>query len=71
MAVSKMIYFTGDLFERATKGIEKGDVSKRINELLEKGLQFEAKGDEMSLKRLIEALVRFYNTKKPKDKIII
>ena len=71
MALSKMIYFSGDLFERATEGTEKGDVSRRINELIEKGLRFEEKGDKMSLKSLIMALVRVYNIQKPNDKITL
>lgn len=71
MAVSKMIYFTGDLFEEATKGVEKGDISKRINDLITKGLKFEEKGDKISLKDLIVSLIRWYNAHKPHDKITI
>ena len=71
MAVSKMIYFSGDVFEQATKGIEKGDISKRINDLVQRGLKVEEKGDKVSVKDIIISLVRWYNNKRPNDKIVL
>ena len=45
MGISKMIYFEDELFKKATEGTEKGDVSKRINDLIRKGLRMEEKGE--------------------------
>jgi hypothetical protein len=64
MATSKTIYFTGDLFERATEGIEKGDVSKRINELIRNGLKYE-KGDKITFEKALGYFNKMYLKKNP------
>ena len=71
MAVAKMIYFTGDLYERATEGAGKGEVSKRIAELIQKGLDSEKEHGKITLRDIIINLVHLYNSKKPNDKINI
>lgn len=68
MAVSKMIYFTGNLFEEATKGVEKGDVSKRINDLIKKGLDYE-KGGDVSLEQALGYFNRLYKKKHPTEQL--
>ena len=61
MGISKMIYFEDEVFNKATEGVEKGDVSKRINDLIRKGLRLEEKGDKLGFRELVLALVSYYN----------
>ena len=56
-----MIYFEDEVFNKATEGVEKGDVSKRINDLIRKGLRLEEKGDKLGFRELVLALVSYYN----------
>ena len=68
MSVSRMIYFTGNLFEEATKGVEKGDVSKRINDLIQKGLDYE-KGGGVSFKQALGYFNKMYKKKHPTEQL--
>ena len=69
MATSRMIYFKGDLLERATEGVEKGDISKRINDLIHKGLLYEEQNPEgkVGLKEVTKYLLSIYNKKHPNE----
>ena len=69
MGISKMIYFEDEVFNKATEGVEKGDVSKRINDLIRKGLRLEEKGDKLGFRELVLALVSYYNKSNPNNKL--
>ena len=72
MGVAKMIYFEDELFQEITKDLEKGKLSKRVNDLLKRGLVVEQKGNTLTTRDLIIALVRCYNRKsKPDQQIVI
>lgn len=71
MAVAKMIYFSGNLYERATEGLGKGEVSKRIAELIQRGLDSEKEQSKVTLRDIIVSLIQLYNSKKPNDRINI
>ena len=72
MGVAKMIYFEDELFQEITKDLEKGKLSKRVNDLLKRGLVVEQKGNTLTISDLIIALVRCYNRKsKPDQQIVI
>ena len=64
-----MIYFEDEVFNKATEGVEKGDVSKRINDLIRKGLRLEEKGDKLGFRELVLALVSYYNKSNPNNKL--
>lgn len=69
MGISKMIYFENEVFNKATEGVEKGDVSKRINDLIRKGLRLEEKGDKLGFRELVLALVSYHNKVNPNSKL--
>ena len=72
MAVAKMIYFSGDTFEQATEGTGKGDASKRINELILKGIAYEKNDgrNKLGMREAVEFLYKSYNKKNPDNPIV-
>lgn len=64
----KAVYFDYDVLE----AIQKSDAkfSRRVNDLIRKGLRLEAKGDDIGVRGCIEGLIKFYN-KNNKHPIIL
>lgn len=64
---AKTIYIQDDLLNRVMENSSSKKFSNRVQDLLEKGLLYESKGDEMGVRESILALVKAYNkrTNKP------
>ena len=58
MAKMETIYFDDDLFKEITEGYEGKNFSERAKELIRKGLRLDQKGADITIRDLLEAVVK-------------